>query len=290
VRFIFDHHDLNPELHQVKFGRGGFFYRLVCLAERLSFRTAEVSIAANCSYQEVALARGGKKPERVFIVRSSPDLELIRRGPEHAELREGRKFLVVYVGVMGPQDGVDLLLESVAYAVRRKNRQDVFFAFIGAGTELARLKNLATRSGLDAAVKFTGFLHGEELRAYLSTADVGVAPDPSNPMNDKSTMNKILEYMAYGRPVVLYDLAEGRRSAEDAALYARPNDPADFAEKILQLLDSEPLRRQLGERGRKRIEESLNWEMEKRSLLAAYEAALSAAPSRRDSEGQASIL
>ncbi len=274
VRFIFDHHDLNPELYLAKFGRGGFFYRVLCLAERLTFRTANVSIATNESYREVAVARGGMKPERVFVVRSAPELETIRFQPTPTAIKRHRTFLVVYLGVMGQQEGLDLWLESIATILERRKDNDTLFVLIGSGTELPRLKKLAAEKGVERAVKFTGRVPDDELAAYLSAADVCVAPDPKNPMNDKSTMNKILEYMAYGRPVVLFDLTEGRRSAADAALYARPNDPVDFAEKVLELLDSESLRRQLGERGRKRIDESLNWETEKKALLAAYALAL----------------
>jgi glycosyltransferase involved in cell wall biosynthesis len=274
VRFIFDHHDLNPELYEAKFARRGFFYRLVCLAERLTFRTADVSIATNESYREVALTRGRMRPEHVFVVRSCPDLNQIRRGPPRPELKEGRSFLVVYVGVMGPQDGLDLLLESIEHIVKRQTRQDTLFVLVGGGTEFSRLQALAAQKGLDAFVKFTGRIPDDELAAYLSTADVCVAPDPKNLMNDKSTMNKILEYMAYARPVVLFDLTEGRRSAADAALYARSNDPVDFAAQIVKLLDSEPLRRQLGEIGHQRITQSLNWEVEKKALLEAYRTVL----------------
>lgn len=274
VRFIFDHHDLNPELYEAKFGRHDLFYRLVCLAERLSFRTAAVSIATNESYREIAVSRGGMPSQRVFIIRSCPDLRNIRVQPPQPELKEGRKFLVVYVGVMGPQDGLDTLLESIDYIVNDAKRNDIIFALIGAGTELPRLKALAAQKGLDGQVRFTGRIPDAELSAYLSTAGLGVAPDPKNPMNDKSTMNKILEYMAYGLPLVLFDLTEGRRSAGEAALYATPNDPVDFARRMLVLLDSEHMRRALGERGRRRIEETLNWDIEKRALLAAYDAAL----------------
>ena len=181
---------------------------------------------------------------------------------------------MVYLGVMGPQDGLDALLESIASIVSGANRRDILFVLIGAGTELPRLKRLSAAKGLDLAVKFTGRIPDDELAAYLSTADVGVAPDPATPMNDKSTMNKILEYMAYGVPVVLYDLTEGRRSAGDAALYARPNDPEDFARQIVRLLDSEALRHELGACGRRRIEVSLNWALEKKALLEAYAAAV----------------
>jgi glycosyltransferase involved in cell wall biosynthesis len=274
VRFIFDHHDLNPELFEAKFGKRGFFYRLICWAERLTFRTATVSIATNESYREIALTRGGMKPGRVFVVRSSPDLEKTRRVAPQPGLKDGKKYLVAYLGVMGPQDGLDLLLESVEFIVKQKNRRDTLFVLIGAGTELPRLKAMAAEKGLADWVKFTGRIPDAELAAYLSTADVGVAPDPSTPMNDKSTMNKILEYMAFGCPVVLYDLVEGRRSAEGSALYARANDSIDFAGQIIKILDSEPLRHRLGGIGRKRMEENLSWENEKKALLAAYEAAM----------------
>ena len=274
VRYIFDHHDLNPELYEAKFGRQDLFYHIVCLAERLTFRSAAVSIATNESYREIAIRRGGMPPERVFTVRSCPDFNKVRPQEPQPELRQGKTFLVAYVGVMGPQDGLDLLLESISFIIEKAKRQDVAFVLIGAGSETPRLKEMAAQKGLEAFVKFPGRVPDAEMAAYLSSADIGVAPDPKNPMNDKSTMNKILEYMAYGMPVVLYDLTEGRRSAEDAALYARPNDPEDFARQILALLDSEELRRTLGARGRKRIEESQNWDHQKRPLLEAYDTAL----------------
>jgi glycosyltransferase involved in cell wall biosynthesis len=274
VRYVFDHHDLNPELYEVKFGQQGWFYRLVCWAERLSFLTADVSIATNESYREVALSRGRMDTERVFVVRSCPDLTRIDLRSPLPELKAGKALLVAFLGVMGSQEGLGLLLQSAEFIVKERKRSDVAFVLIGGGTELAYLKRLAADKGIDAVVAFTGRLPDDDLAAYLSTADVCVAPDPKNPMNDKSTMNKILEYMAFARPVVLFDLREGRRSAGEAALYAQPNDPVDFAEKILELLDSSELRRRLGGAGRRRIEESLNWEVEKKTLLAAYRKAL----------------
>ncbi len=275
VRFVFDHHDLNPELFEAKFGKkGGLFYRLVCLAERMTYRAADVAIATNESYREVAVRRGGMAPERVFIVRSSPDLSRLQRGPAQPELKCGRRYLAVYLGVMGPQEGVHLLLEAVADIIRQRRTDDVAFVLIGGGTELPRLKVVAAEMGLGSTVTFTGRIPDREVAAYLSTADVCVAPDPKNPMNDKSTMNKILEYMAHGRPIVLFDLTEGRRAAGDAALYAHPNDPSDFARHILALLDSEALRRRLGDAGRRRVESTLNWEIQKQKLLKAYETAL----------------
>jgi glycosyltransferase involved in cell wall biosynthesis len=274
ARYIFDHMDLNPELYLAKFGREDFLYRLVCLVERATFWTADVSLATNQSYREIAIQRGGMPLERVFIVRVSPEPEKMRRGPACPELKQGKRFLVVYLGVMGPQDGLDLWVDSIEYIIKKKGRDDTFFTFIGSGTELPHIKELVAQKGLQSVVNFTGRIPGEELARYLSTADVGVAPDPLNPMNDKSTMGKILEYMAFAMPVVLFELTEGRRSAADAALYARPSDPVDFAEKVLTLLDSESLRRELGERGRRRIVEHFNWDTDRDALLQAYELAL----------------
>ena len=274
VRYIFDHLDLNPELYLAKFGREDLGYRLVCWVERATFCAADVSLATNQSYREIAIQRGGMLPERVFIVRVSPEPEKMRRIPASPELKHGKKYLVVYLGVMGPQDGVNLWVESIGYLVNGQKRDDTFFTFIGSGTEVPRLKKMIVERGLESVTEFTGRIPGEELARYLSTADVGVATDPLNPMNDKSTMGKILEYMAFGLPVVLYDLTEGRRSAGDAALYARPTDPIDFAEKVQTLLDSEALRAELGCRGRTRIEEHFNWETDRQSLLKAYETAL----------------
>jgi len=276
VRFIFDHHDLNPELYEAKFQRKDFFYRLVCWAERLTYRTADVAIATNESYREIALTRGGISPERSFVVRSCPDLNHLRRQPPQPELKEGFAHLVVYIGVMGPQDGLDLLLEAIEHIVKGEGRTDTLFVLIGDGTAAPTLKAAARSKGLEQYIRFPGRLDvaSPQVGAYFATADLGVAPDPKIAMNDKSTMSKILEYMTHGLPVVLFDLTEGKRSAGDAGLYARPNDPIDFAGQILNLLDSEPLRRELGARGRKRIEEELNWDMEKKALLAAYEAAL----------------
>lgn len=274
VRFIFDHHDLNPELYETKFQRHDLGYKLVCWAERATYATADVSIATNESYREVALTRGGMPRERTFVVRSCPDLARVRLRPPQPELKEGRRQIVVYLGVMAHQDGLDLLMESIALLSKQRDCEDTLFVLIGTGPEFPALKTLAHEKGLDRLVKFTGRLPDEHVAAYFSTAAFGVAPDRATPMNDKSTMNKIMEYMAFGLPVVLYDLTEGRRSAEDAALYARRDDPEDFAVQMRALLDSETLRKELGARGRKRIEETLNWEHEKRPLLAAYEAAL----------------
>jgi glycosyltransferase involved in cell wall biosynthesis len=275
VRFIFDHHDLAPELFDAKFGGGmGLFRGLTRLLEFCSFRVAKVCIATNESFKEIAVTRGRKRAEDVFVVRNCPDLSSLGRQPLPPEVKPVKSFLVVYVGFMGSQDGLPLLIESIEYIVKHENRQDTRFVLVGGGTELPMLRALVAGRGLDSFVIFTGQVPYEDVATYLSDADVGVSPDPKTPMNDKSTMIKILEYMAYGLPVVLFDLKEGRRIADAAALYALPNDPIDFAKKITRLLDCEKLRHELGACGRRRVEDRLNWNVEKATLLDAYESAL----------------
>ncbi len=277
VRFIFDHHDLAPEVFQAKFGRmHGIFYAMTRFAEKCSFRVAHVSIATNDSFKEVAVTRGGKRPEQVFVVRNCPDLTTLPRGPQRPDLKFGKPLLVVYVGFMAQQDGLDLLIESIEHIVKRESRRDTHFVLVGGGTMLPELRELVAKKALDSVVTFTGQVSHDEVVKYLSNADVGVAPDPKTPMNDNSTMIKIFEYMAFALPVVLFDLKEGRHVAGPAALYASPNDPIDFAQQVIRLLDSQELRQKLGACGRKRIEEGLNWESEKLTLLRAYSAVLQA--------------
>jgi glycosyltransferase involved in cell wall biosynthesis len=177
---------------------------------------------------------------------------------------------------MARQDGLDLLLQSIEYIVKNNMRRDTRFVLVGGGTMLPELRSMATRMGLDEFVTFTGQVSHDEVIQHLSNSDIGVAPDPKTSVNDKSTMIKIFEYMAFGLPVVLFDLKEGRRSAGPSALYACPNDPVDFADRIINLLDHPELRQELGAHGRRRIEESLNWDIEKAVLLDAYKMALQA--------------
>ncbi|MGE5644769.1 MAG: glycosyltransferase family 4 protein [Acidobacteriota bacterium] len=275
VRFVFDHHDLSPELFETKFGRGKrMLHALVRFCERCSFRAAKVSIATNDSFKEIAVSRGGKRPEDVFVVRNCSELNGLHHVPLAEDARRGKKFLVLYVGFMGPQDGLPLLIEAIDQIVNGRARRDTQFVLIGGGSELASLKAGVAARGLDPFVTFTGQISYDVVTAYLSRADIGVAPDPKTPMNDNSTMIKILEYMAYGVPIVQFDLKEGRRIAGPAALYATADDPSEFAAQVNRLLDDEALRRELGANGRRRVEQSLNWENEKVSLLQAYEAAL----------------
>jgi glycosyltransferase involved in cell wall biosynthesis len=275
VRFIFDHHDLAPELLEAKFGTThGLLRRFSRFAEKLSFKVANVSIATNESFKEIAVTRGGKSPKEVFVVRNCPDLKTFLCQPTRPEVKPERPLLVVYVGFMGKQDGLDLLLESIEHIVKHEKRQDTSFVLIGGGTMLPVLQATVAAKGLDQFVTFTGQVPHRDVLSYLSNADLGVSPDPKTPMNDNSTMIKIFEYMAFGLPIVLFDLKEGRRTAGPAALYATPNDPIDFANQVSKLLNNSKLRDQLGAFGRKRIDESRNWDSEKASLLRAYSAAL----------------
>jgi glycosyltransferase involved in cell wall biosynthesis len=284
-KFLFDHHDINPELYEAKFERRDIFYKIMVLLERLTFKTASVSIATNESYRRIAIERGRMPPEKVFVVRSGPSLDRLKILPPTPALKRGRKYLVGYVGVMGKQEGIHLLLHSVHHIVHTKGRHDVHFGLVGSGTEFNSLQALSAELNVTEYVTFTGRVPDAELLAMLNTADVCVNPDVANVMNDKSTMNKIMEYMALGKPIVQFDLTEGRFSAQEASLYARRNDPVDMAEKILALLDDEDRRHSMGNFGRLRVANELCWEHEVPKLLEAYEAVFETRknPARPDS-------
>ena len=271
-KFVFDHHDLNPELYEAKFGRRDFFYRLMLRLERWTFRTADVSIATNESYRRIAIERGGMSHERVFVVRSGPSLERLKILPPDDRLKRGRRYLVGYVGTMGRQEGIDYLLRAARHIVFDLRRSDIHFGLVGGGTSLEEMKKLAQDLGVADYVTFAGRVPDGELLAMLNTADACVNPDVANELNDKSTMNKIMEYMALGKPIVQFDLEEGRFSAQRASLYARKNDARDLAEKIVALLDDPALRAEMGQFGRRRVEKELAWQYEAPKLLAAYEA------------------
>lgn len=271
-RFLFDHHDINPELYEAKFGRRDLFYRLLLRLERWTFCTADVVIATNESYRRIALQRGGVRPERVFVVRSGPDLTRMKILPPNPALKKGRRYLVGYVGVIGEQEGIDYLLRAVRHIVHDRGRRDVHFGVVGGGTALEAMKRYAAELGVDEYVTFTGRVPDHDLLEMLNTADVCVNPDVANEMNDKSTMNKIMEYMALGKPIVQFDLTEGRFSAEEASLYAERNNERDFADKILLLLDHPELRERMGRFGRERAQRELAWEYEAPKLLKAYDA------------------
>ena len=269
-RYIFDHHDLNPELYEAKFGKRGFFWHALRLVERLNFAAASVVISTNDSYRRIALERGRKRPEDVFVVRSGPDLSRMRPVAPNPAWRGDGRFLVGYLGVMGEQEGIDLLLEAVRILVRERGRDDVRFVLVGGGPALSDLRALSARMGLEDHVRFTGRASDADLLEVLSTADLCVNPDRVTPMNDLSTMNKILEYMAMGKPIVQFEVTEGRVSARAASLYAAPNDPADLAAKIETLLEDPELRASMGRYGQARVARDLHWGASVAPLLAAY--------------------
>lgn len=270
TKFLFDHHDINPELYEAKFGRRDFFWKLMVWLERMTFKVADVSIATNESYKKIAIERGGMNPDSVFIVRSGPMLERLKIMPAIESLKNGRKYLVGYVGVMGKQEGIDLLLQAAHHIIKNMGREDVQFGLVGGGTSLDDMRQLANTMGIADYVTFTGRVSDQILLEMLNTADVCVNPDVANEMNDKSTMNKIMEYMALGKPIVQFDLCEGRFSAQKASAYAAKNDPVDMAKKIVELLDDVEQRLRMGEFGRERVKKELEWQYEIPNLLAAY--------------------
>lgn len=279
--FVFDHHDINPELYEAKFGKRGFFHKLLMKLERWTFKTADVSIATNETFKEIAIERGGMSADDVYIVRSIPDLSKFKRVAPNMALKNGRKHLIGYVGIMGAQDGVDLLIEAMDDLVNRQGRRDVQCAIVGSGTELEKLQGMSRDLGLEEYITFTGFLSGEPLLRAFSAFDIGAIPDPKNGYNDKISMNKAFEYMSMGIPFVQFDLMEGRKIAGEAASYAADNCAKDMAAKFAALLDDAALRESLAETGRERAAALLNWEAEKARLLAAYDKAFAAAGAQR---------
>jgi glycosyltransferase involved in cell wall biosynthesis len=273
VRYIFDHHDAIPELYLSKYGHKGILYKTQVLLEKLTFRFSDVVMATNASYKDLAMRRGGIASEDVFIVRNGPDLDTFRLVPPNPDLKYGKAYLVGYVGTMGDQEGLDILLE-VALHLKQSGRTDIHFTCVGGGPALASLRNMLQDKSLGDMVNFTGRVSDEDLLQILSTADVCVNPDRPCEMNDISTMIKIMEYMALAKPIVQFELREGRFSAQDASVYADTrNQVADFAAKITWLLDNPDERRRMGGFGRRRVEKELAWEYSVQNLLAAYDRA-----------------
>jgi len=271
VRYVFDQHDLSPETFLVRFGgRLAAVYRLLLVLERWTFRTAHTVIATNQSLRDIALRRGRVPADRVFVVRTGPDFGRLRRVPPEPVLRWGHRFLVVYLGVMGPQDGVDLAIRAASIVVHARGRQDVGFVFVGDGDYAPALRSMCADLGLDEHAHFTGRVPDDTLVRYLSTADVCVSPDPANNLNEFHTMNKTMEYMAMGKAVVAFDLKETRYSAGDAAAYVSPNDVGAFADEIIALLDDAERREAMGQAGLRRVRSRLSWDHSKPALLAAY--------------------
>ena len=271
VRYLFDHHDVCPELFEAKFGKRGLLYQIMRLWERMTFATASVSIATNESFRQIAIRRGRMNPDDVFTVRSAPRVETFLPGPGDIAVRKGAKTVLGYVGVIGQQEGMDLLVMAIDHLIRRLGHADLHVVIVGFGPTLAEVQADVAARGLQSHFTFTGPLYGDAMLAVLNAIDIGVSPDPKNPMNDISTMNKVMEYMTLEKPLVQFDLVEGRASAAEAALYARPNDPEDFAAKIAWLIDHPAEGTHMGKVGRARVLERLSWEHSAPILLAAYD-------------------
>ncbi|MDH5669680.1 MAG: glycosyltransferase family 4 protein [Nitrospira sp.] len=270
-KFVFDHHDLCPELYRSRYAAdNGILTSLLGLFEKGSLGLADVTIATNESYRRIQIERGNVKPENVFVVRNGPNLKRVASRTPSERLRLMNKNILCYVGALNPQDGVDYLLRSLRDLVYKLDRKDFYCVIMGSGDSLEDLRNLAKDLNLDGYVELTGYVSEEDLMSNLSAADICVDPDPSSPLNDVSTWIKIMEYMAMGKPIVTYDLKETHWSAQDAALYVKPNNELEFAEAIVTLMDRPDLRAKMGEFGRQRIERELKWDIVGQNLVRAY--------------------
>lgn len=275
VKYIFDHHDASLELYLSKFARKDTWYHVQAALERWTYRFSDALMVTNGSYKELAIRRGGCDPRDVFIVRNGPDLSWFNAVTPKPELKYEKRFLVGYVGYMSVQDGVDLLVQAADYLVKVRGRRDVHFTCVGTGPSVEPLRQMVNQLGLSDTMNFTGRIPDDDLLDILSTADVCVNPDRPCEMNDISTMIKIMEYMALAKPIVQFDMKEGRVSAGESSLYADSSQGViDFAEKILWLLDNPDERRRMGEFGKSRVEHELAWEFSVPHLLGAYERAL----------------
>ena len=271
-RFIFDHHDLSPEMYEARFGERArpSVSRLLRLCERLTFRMADRVISTNESYREIALSRGSVPSDAVTVVRNGPDLDRVKSAEIDRELRNKARTIIGFLGEMGPQDGVDYLVRALAHLVDDGYR-DVFCVVIGEGSELSSLKELAGELGVAAQIWFAGYVPSDdEVMRYMSTVDICVDPDPSSPFNDRSTMIKMTEYMALAKPIVAFDLPEHRYTAADAALYAEPNNDRALAERIAELIDDPDRGAELGARGRQRVVSELSWTHQRKNLIDVY--------------------
>lgn len=270
AKFIFDHHDITPENYVAKFGSKGLLYRILQLMEFLTFKAADVVISTNDSYKKIALERGRKSKDEVFVVRNGPDIARMRSVQPNGRLRKGFRYLVGYVGIMGEQEGIENLLRTVHYMVTEKQRTDVKFIIVGTGPDWKRMVDLSHDLGLEKYVSFTGFIPDEELYVILSTVDVCVNPEFRNEFTDHSTMIKIMEYMAFGKPVVQFYTTEGAVTAGECAVYVRDNSVEAFAEALIDLLEDEKRRETMARKGYQRVVEELSWESQKDNLKAAY--------------------
>jgi glycosyltransferase involved in cell wall biosynthesis len=276
-RFVYDHHDLCPELWQSRFPEGSkLVHRALVWLERRTVRSADHVIETNESYRATDIERHGIKPEKVTVVRTGPNPDRLKRGEPDPVQKRGRNYLVAYIGVMGPQDGVDVALHVADHLVHKMGRHDISFTLIGAGDCFDELIALRDRLQLADYVEFTGRAPDSTVAAVMSTADIGISPDPKNPLNDVSTMNKTMEYMAYSLPVVAFDLRETRVSAAEAGVYATPNEVPEMAGLLAELLDDADRRRAMGAAGRARVEQELAWVHQAARYAHVYEQLLAA--------------
>lgn len=282
-RFVFDHHDLCPELFQSRFPTGprALLQGLLFL-ERQTFRAADRVTSTNGSYAAVAVTRGGKAPEHVTVVRTGPDPERLKRRAPSPDLRGGRAHLVAYLGVMGPQDGVEVVIKAADIIVNTMGRRDVTFCLMGSGDNRPQLLAERDRLGLQDYVDMPGRVSDEVMASVLSTADLGLCPDPLNPLNDVSTMNKTMEYMAFELPVVAFDLRETRVSAEEAARYVTPNSVEEYAAAIVELIDDPQTRARMARLGRQRVEEHLAWPYQRTAYQGVFDELVGLRATRAD--------
>lgn len=272
VKYVFDHHDICPELFEAKFGHtSGPLYFSQIFMERQTYKNCTFAFVTNESYRKIAIEHGKMDPEKVIVLRSGPKLERMKIQPPVESIKRGKKYMVGYLGVIGQQEGIEYILEAAKYCKEVLNRNDIFWGIVGGGPHVAALKEQCTQMGLDDCVEFTGRVPDQQLLDYLNTADVCVNSDTYNSMNDKSTMNKILEYMALAKPIVQFELTEGHYSAQEASLYAEQNNAKDMADKIIYLLENPEVRKKMGEFGRNRVVNELSWEHTSKALLEGYE-------------------
>ena len=274
-KFVFDQHDLCPELYRSRYRAAeGFATRVLKILEWCSLKLADVSIATNESYKQIQIERANKNQRDIFIVRNGPNQVRMTQVAPSARLRSMDKCILCYIGSLNPQDGVDHLLRALRHLLYELKRSDFHCVIMGSGDSLQDLRDLAEKLQLNGCVDLAGFVSDEDLQANLAAADICVDPDPSSPLNDVSTWIKVMEYMAYAKPIIAFDLKETRFSAGEAAIYVQPNKEAEFAQAIVELMEQPELRKKMGAHGRRRIEQELQWNKVGRNLLAAYETLL----------------
>ena len=272
VKYVFDHHDICPELFEAKFGKtSGLLYKSQLWLEKQTYKHCTFAFVTNESYKKIAIERGMMNPNKVIVLRSGPKLDRMKIQPPVENIKRGKKYMVGYLGVIGQQEGIEFILEAAKYCKETLNRNDIFWGIVGGGPHVAALREMCSKMGLDDCVEFTGRVPDQQLLDYLNTADVCVNSDTYNSMNDKSTMNKILEYMALAKPIVQFELTEGHYSAQEASLYAEQNNAKDMADKIIYLLENPETRKKMGEFGRNRVINELSWEHTSKALLEGYE-------------------